>query len=369
MTANYTYKIDGVTVNSKIIPDDLKWKNATKAKKAGFSKGSLYKKNAPICGTGRPLYITVHNTQGHNNISDDGELYTRATYNENMGSARVHFYVGDLCIWQMLKAGLGYTPDDEKGTCEVGWHAGDGSDKNGGNYTSIGIEIMGGYKDNRRNERALNNAIILIRHLMHTHQIPIERVVSHTYWVNRIKGKKFKDVNEQCTNIIFGQKWCPVFIFDSNNKKIAYKNWLLFKDMIVGQSDIIDIGTIVHTKGTLLYTNPNANTSNINVVGDALVTLISTGKHPYHIKMLDGSGMGFVDADAIKVVNSEFVVGECVKIKQNTKTYINGKIVPKWLYNTKLYVREVKNDKLLLSIYPEKKEYTGRFYIDDVERW
>lgn len=369
MTANYTYKIHGVIVNSKIIPDTLKWKDATKAKSAGFSKGDKYKKCALICGNGKPLYITIHNTQGHDSTKDDAELYTRATYNENMGSARVHFYVGDLCIWQTLKAGLGYTPDDAKDSCEVGWHAGDGSDKNGGNYTSIGIEIMGGYSDQKRNENALNNAIVLIREIMRIHGISIDKVVSHTYWVNRLQGKKFKDVNEQCTNIIYGKKWCPVFIFKSNNKTVAYKNWCAFKDIIKNENDGIDIGDVVNTKGALLYTNANAKSGNIIAVGDAIVTLITSGKHPYHIKMLDGSGMGFVDADGIKIAVNDFRVGDCVKLKKDITTYVNGKNIPNWVRSMKLYIRDIVEDKALTSIYPEKKEYTGRFYLTDLERW
>ena len=48
------------------------------------------------------------------------------TYNENMGSVRVHYYVDDTGAWQNLKAGTGLCANDPVGSAEVSWHAGDG---------------------------------------------------------------------------------------------------------------------------------------------------------------------------------------------------------------------------------------------------
>lgn len=45
LTPNTTYKMNGVTINEKIIPDGTRWKSDAKAKAAGFGgAGSLYKK-------------------------------------------------------------------------------------------------------------------------------------------------------------------------------------------------------------------------------------------------------------------------------------------------------------------------------------
>jgi len=96
LTPNTVYVMNGVTVNEKIIPDGTRWKDATKTQKAGFSAGSLYKKQQKLSGgTGRVQSVTIHNTNDLANVYDDGEQYTRATNNENMNSSRVHFYVDD----------------------------------------------------------------------------------------------------------------------------------------------------------------------------------------------------------------------------------------------------------------------------------
>lgn len=43
LTPNTTYTINGVKVCEKIIPDGTVWKNDSKAIKAGFTPGALYK--------------------------------------------------------------------------------------------------------------------------------------------------------------------------------------------------------------------------------------------------------------------------------------------------------------------------------------
>ena len=64
----------------------------------------------------KPIGITVHNTDWINVSSSTtpAEQYTRATYNGNMGSVRVHFYVDNKCAWQNLPLNLS------------SWHAADG---------------------------------------------------------------------------------------------------------------------------------------------------------------------------------------------------------------------------------------------------
>ncbi len=226
---DHTYVINGVTVNEKIIPDGTRWRNKAKAEKAGFSAGSLYKKEQKLNkGTGKPLFITIHNTDDLCNVEDDGEQYTRATYNENMNSVRVHFYVDDLCAWQNLKAGTGMCQSDPLGSAEVSWHAADGSTPDGGNMTSISIEII--MNDSAEHDKkAYDNGARLAAWLLYRHSLSINALVTHTYWVNKSAGKKFNDVDEQCTNIINGEKWCPKYIFNSTNHERALENWKKFK--------------------------------------------------------------------------------------------------------------------------------------------
>ena len=169
LTPNATYTACGVTVNEKIIPDGTRWKDANKAVKAGFSANALYKRNEKLSGnTGKVQSVTIHNTNDLDDVYDDAEQYTRATYNENMNSSRVHFYVDDVCAWQNLKAGLGMCSADPVESAEVSWHSGDGSVPSGGNMTSLSIEIIMG--DVSKNDaKAKDNGARLAAFLLYKH--------------------------------------------------------------------------------------------------------------------------------------------------------------------------------------------------------
>ena len=206
----------------------MRWTNTAKASAAGFAPNSLYKKQWKLTGnSGRPLTVTVHNTADLDNVYDDAEQYTRATYNENMGSARIHFYVDDVGAWQNLKAGTGLCENDPEGSAEVSWHAGDGSVYDGGNMTSLSIEIIMG--DNAETDaKARDNGARLAAWLLWKHGLDITDLVTHTYWVNKSAGQLFDDTVEQCVNPIYGKKWCPMYIFESTNKYAARANWEKF---------------------------------------------------------------------------------------------------------------------------------------------
>ena len=79
--------------------------------------------------------------------------------------------------------------------------------------------------------KAKDNAARLVAWLLRKYGLHDDKVVSHTYWVNNKAGKRFADVDEQCTNPIYGQKWCPVYIFGSTNKTVANANWKAFKNL------------------------------------------------------------------------------------------------------------------------------------------
>ena len=228
LTPNTTYTMNGVAVNEKIIPDGTVWKDDAKARRTGNRAGDLYKKNQKI--KGGPKSVTIHNT-GLGGTSDDAELYTRATWpNENMLDARVHYFVDKNGAWQNLKAGTGLCVNDPEGSAEVAWHAGDGSIADGGNMTSLSLEIIMGEGD--RGGKAYDNGARIAAWLLWKHNLPIEALVTHTYWCNKMKGKIFSDPDEQCTNLIYGQKWCPTYIFGSTNHATALANWKSFKALV-----------------------------------------------------------------------------------------------------------------------------------------
>lgn len=240
LTPNQVYTLNGVKVCEKIIPDGTRWKDATKARNAGFAANALYKNQGKLCSTGKPQWVTIHNTDDLKNVDDDAEQYTRATYNENMGSVRVHFYVDDLGAWQNLKAGTGQR-NDPVGGAEVSWHSGDGTSATGGNQTSLSIECI--MNDNSTHDaRAKDNTARLAAWLLWKNGLGIDKLVTHTYWVNKSAGKAFTDVDKQCTNLIAGKKWCPTYIFASSNPSVALKNWKAFKSIVKGYLDDLNGG-------------------------------------------------------------------------------------------------------------------------------
>lgn len=244
LTPNYTYKMNGVTVNEKIIPDGTRWQNAVKARAADFEPGSLYKKNQKLSGgTGKAQSVTIHNTNDLANVYDDAEQYTRATYNENMGSSRVHFYTDDVGAWQNLKAGTGLCTADPEGAAEVSWHSGDGSVADGGNMTSLSIEIIMG-EGAEHDAIAKDNGARIAAWLLHKHGLSIDKLVTHTYWVNKSAGKRFSDVDEQCTNLVYGKKRCPSYIFGSENHTTALANWKAFKALVKKYLDALNGGAV-----------------------------------------------------------------------------------------------------------------------------
>ncbi len=105
LTPNAVYTMNGVTISEKIIPDGTRWKDGTKAKKAGFSAGRLYKKQQKLSGgTGKVQFVTIHNTNGVNpgqqqllrtvgsdgisSMSSDAERYFLAVANISLSYSR-----------------------------------------------------------------------------------------------------------------------------------------------------------------------------------------------------------------------------------------------------------------------------------------
>lgn len=330
LTPDYTFDLNGVKVNAKLIPDGTVWKDDAKAKKAGFDgKGTPYKREERLNNdTGKPLFVTIHNTGDLKNVQDDAEQYTRATFNENMGSARVHFYVDENGAWQNLRAGTGLIKDDPEGEAEVSWHAGDGATVDGGNMTSISIEVI--MDDTPEHDaKAKDNAARIAAWLLWKNGLTVNSLVTHTYWVSKAAGKVFDDVDDQCTNAVRGKKWCPTYIFGSTVKSVALRNWKLFKSTVEGylnelnRPEVLDdaeykVGDHVVFTGRTHYRGANATTGYDCVGGEAEITDIyqlGKSKHPYHLKHVEKgcTVFGYVDEGTFEKVKSwEPAVGDIV---------------------------------------------------------
>ena len=113
-----------------------------------------------------PRYITIHNTA---NTSKGANAKSHANYMSNGSGGRQaswHYTVDDKEIWQSLA------------DTQQGWHAGDS--RGAGNTQSIGIEIC--ENSDGDFEKAVDNAVWLVRQLMERHDIPISNVVPHKRW-------------------------------------------------------------------------------------------------------------------------------------------------------------------------------------------
>ena len=119
-----------------------------------------------------PTYITVHETD-NTDVGADAERHAKYLAENDDAAKRPvswHFTVDDKKIVQHLP------------TNEMGYHAGDG--RNGpGNTQSIAIEIC--VNSDGDFEKAVQNAVWLVKKLMAEHNIPINRVVPHKHWTGK----------------------------------------------------------------------------------------------------------------------------------------------------------------------------------------
>ncbi len=169
LTPDATRTECGLVINEKIIPWGAKWpKDSGK-----YKKGQKFKADKRLSeGTGKVAGITIHNTNDLENVEEDAEQYTRATWpNANMNDSRVHYYVDDINAWQNLE------------DTEVGWHAGDGSGP--GNGTTIAIEIIMDGSGSKEDLGAEANGVILAALLLKKYGLTTEQLYTHNHWAGR----------------------------------------------------------------------------------------------------------------------------------------------------------------------------------------
>ena len=188
LKADKTYKLNGVKVNEFFL-----------------TKHNKNKISMPGKMSGKVIGVTLHNTPDLKNVYDDAEQYTRATYNGNMGTVRVHYYVDDVGAWQNL-------PLDYQS-----WHAGQhgkkaqyGSHK--GNAQTISIECIMKSADLsvEENAKARDNAARLVAYLLNKYNLTINNLYTHNYWVNIRNGRK--GTVDQLNKLNDGYKGCPLYI-------------------------------------------------------------------------------------------------------------------------------------------------------------
>lgn len=400
LTPNATYTMNGVLVREYIIPDGYRWKDAAKAQAAGFKPGDLYKKNMKLSGgTGKVQAVTIHNTGDLPNVYDDGEQYTRATYpNENMGSSRVHYYVDDTGAWQNLKAGTGLTPADPVGSAEVGWHAADGSTADGGNMTTVALEII--EKESTEHDRiARDNGAKIAAWLLWKNGLPISKLVTHSYWNAKKAGKTSSDVDEQCVTYVNNAHYCPLYIFGSTNKATALANWKAFKAQVKAYLDQLN-GTPAPspdpTPGETIY-RVQTGAYKIKANAEALAAKVKAKGFQTYIVIVDGlykvqtgafrvKKYAEAERDKLKAAGfnafvttksgsaapapEEIKVGDKVQCNAGVTKYSNGVTMPEWVRTATLYVRQIESGGKIYLVSTQKtgNQYTGRVNATDVHK-
>lgn len=163
---------------------------------------------------GKVIGVTVHNTDWINvaSATTPAEQYTRATVNGNMNDVRVHYYVDDKCAWQNLPLDL------------AGWHAADGAGN--GNRKTIAIECIMSNRGVTSDKNAEDNCARLAAYLLHKYGLDIDRLYTHTHWLNVKAGKKgsVDDLNTMKNSY----KNCPAYILP---------HWGTFKRKVKGYLD------------------------------------------------------------------------------------------------------------------------------------
>lgn len=186
-----------------LVPDRIYNANGVTVKEFFLNKHNINNISLPAKRKLSLAGITAHNTPAIDVSSKTtmAEQYVRSTYNGNMGTVVVHFYVDDVEAWASF-------PEEYQS-----WHA--GSKKNGkgeperngshiGNQATISIEIIG------NSSKAEDNAARLIAYLLNKYNMGIEKLYTHNYWVNVRRGKSGSV--DYLNKLDDGYKGCPVYI-------------------------------------------------------------------------------------------------------------------------------------------------------------
>jgi hypothetical protein len=120
--------------------------------------------------TMEPGSVTIHNT---GNRGADAERHAEAQAAGNLAGMQiaVHYYVDDKGAFQCLE------------DFWQGWHAGDGENRQGGNWTSIAIEVC--EHDGIDQVKAFENAARLAAELCGKYSWGLDRIRRHKDWISQ----------------------------------------------------------------------------------------------------------------------------------------------------------------------------------------
>lgn len=177
-----------------LVPDKTSTINGVTVKEYNLINHNPNRISMPQKRTKKLIGVTIHNTDAINvnAATTMAEQYTRATYNGNMNTVRVHYYIDDKEAWQNL-------PLDYQG-----WHAADGSGN--GNTATIAIECIG------KSEKAEDNTAKIAAWLLYSNGLTVKDLYTHTYWLNVRDGRGANLSKDDRCVAPHPYKVCPIFI-------------------------------------------------------------------------------------------------------------------------------------------------------------
>lgn len=232
----------------------------------------------------KPIGITVHNTDwiATANGTHPSEQYSRATVNGNMNDVRVHYYVDNVCAWQMLPLTLS------------GWHAADGGGD--GNRKTISIECIMSSAYSDTDKKSEDNCAKLVAYLLHKYGLNVdEHLYTHTHWLNVRDG--IKGSNDYLNTRKHPYKWCPLYILP---------HWATFKEKVrtylnalneasassTGYTKTLTTGTPIYAEIGKPATGKITVATKYTIVEEKVVDYVKYGK----LK----SGAGWVEIEKLK---------------------------------------------------------------------
>ena len=299
LTPDKTYTLYGLEIKEKLITS---------------SSGVKYYSNRKLNTTDhKPEYITIHNTADIEEAkgTDDAEQYSRATFNNNMGTVVVHYYIDETSCWHILA-------DDT-----VGWHAADGT--NGpGNTKSVAIEIIMDGSGKDYDVKAEDRGALLAAILLHKYNLPIGKMKTHRDW--------------------YPQKYCPAYILPHWEKFVAKVQANLKKIEEADKPSTPTTTTELYrirkswsdaSSQVRAYANLEAAKAHRDRMGEGYFVFDSQGNKIYPIKTTTTNTTGFKIGDTVKLTSDA--------------VYTTGKAVPAWVKNSMLYVRAINGDNVTIS--------------------
>lgn len=252
---------------------------------------------------GTCIGVTIHNTDRIKVASGTtpAEQYTRATYNGNMNSVRVHYYTDHVCAWQNLPLDLS------------GWHAADGNGD--GNCKTIAIECIMSSAYDDVDKKSEDNAARLVASILVDNGWGIDRLYTHTHWLNVRDGKR--GATDELNTMRHPYKYCPAYILPhwDKFKGLVLKYMDEFSGVTINKIDTDKLASESPASSNTLYRVRKEWNKPATQLGAYRDLNNAKASCPYKYKVFDESG------NVLYTAPVKFDAGQKVSVRSNTPLF------------------------------------------------